>query len=369
MMIFVYISALIIACYIGIQLVVLVGFLSNRDLEKALPEKDLPFVSILIAARNEERNILYCLTSLCGLNYPKDKYEILIGNDRSEDHTEHFVREFIKDKPLFTLYNIEQEIGLAKGKANVLAQLAHKAIGDYLLITDADIEVQPEWVHSLVAQADEKTAIVSGITIVNHGDMLDTMQHTDWLYFMALMQGFVYLGIPATAVGNNMLVSRKAYDETGGYEQIPFSVTEDFKLFQRVRKLGWKTKNVALAKSVNYSRGLGTVKKLIQQRKRWLTGAKELPLFWWFVFGVFGMFWPAIIILAMHSWVLGLQLYLIKLVLQWLYIVLFSLRLHLRGIAFRLLQYELYSLFITIASAYSFFMPSPVSWKGRSYTA
>jgi cellulose synthase/poly-beta-1,6-N-acetylglucosamine synthase-like glycosyltransferase len=368
MIFLVYLAALIIAIYIAIQLVVLVSFLQHNEQEKTLKDDELPFISILIAARNEERNILYCLTSLCGLNYPKDKYEILVGNDGSEDHTEHFVRDFIKEKSSFALYNITEEVGLAKGKANVLAQLARKAKGEYLLITDADTEVQPDWPRTLVSQADEKTGIVSGVTVVRSGGLIDDMQQTDWLSFMAHMQGFENLGKSATAVGNNMLVSRKAYDETGGYENIPFSVTEDYKLFQYIRELGWKTKNVALSACVNYSRGLGTFNKVIRQRLRWLTGARELPAFWWFIFTVYALFWPAVTVVALHNWVLALQLIGIKVVLQWLYLILFGLRLKLTGISFRIPEYEVYSILITAACTLAFLMRRPVNWKGRKYS-
>ena len=63
-------------------------WLTNTKDNYKLELKNYPFVSILIAARNEEKNILSCLTALSRLNYPKDKYEVLVGNDGSEDNTE-----------------------------------------------------------------------------------------------------------------------------------------------------------------------------------------------------------------------------------------------------------------------------------------
>ncbi|MFN9582691.1 MAG: glycosyltransferase [Bacteroidota bacterium] len=368
MIAFIYLAALVIAVYIAIQLIVVASFLQHKEEETTVADEELPFISVLIAARNEERNILYCLTSLCGLNYPENKYEILIGNDSSEDHTEDFVKDFIKEKPRFKMYNITDELGSAKGKANVLAHLARVAKGDSLLITAADSEIQPDWARTLVSQADEKTGIVSGITVVRAGGLIEDMQQTDWLSFMAHMQGFVSLGKTATAVGNNMLVSRKAYDETGGYENIPFSVTEDYKLFQHIRELGWKTKNVALSGCVNYSRGLSNFSRVVRQRLRWLTGARELPAFWWFIFTVYALFWPAVAVVALHNWVLALQLVGIKVVLQWLYIVLFGLRLKLTGISFRIPEYEVYSVLITAACTVAFLMRRPVNWKGRKYS-
>ncbi|MFT5914913.1 MAG: glycosyltransferase involved in cell wall biosynthesis, partial [Bacteroidia bacterium] len=91
--------------------------------------EETPFVSILVAARNEQENIGVCLQALDQINYPNDCYEVWIGNDDSEDKTEEIVQKFITDKPNFHLLNITSTIGNAKGKANVLAQLAPNAKG------------------------------------------------------------------------------------------------------------------------------------------------------------------------------------------------------------------------------------------------
>ncbi len=55
---------------------------------------DLPVVSILVAARNEEQNIIRCLQALTELDYPAYKLEILVGNDASEDKTRELVAAF-----------------------------------------------------------------------------------------------------------------------------------------------------------------------------------------------------------------------------------------------------------------------------------
>jgi len=58
-----------------------------------------PRVSILIAARNEERYILHCLRAIERLDYPKEQLEVLVGDDGSTDKTRALVEDFIRDKP------------------------------------------------------------------------------------------------------------------------------------------------------------------------------------------------------------------------------------------------------------------------------
>src|SRR3989344_4994871 len=88
---------------LGYIIVLLILFHTNKKDRSAnqYTESDLPFVSILIAARNEEDTILRCLTAISSLSWAKDKFEVLIGNDNSSDNTAFVVQEFIKNKPNF----------------------------------------------------------------------------------------------------------------------------------------------------------------------------------------------------------------------------------------------------------------------------
>ncbi len=320
-----------------------------------------------MAARNEESNIWRCLSALNELNYPKDRIEILLGDDQSGDKTLEMAEAFAKGNPGFSVYPIVENLGKARGKANVLAQLAHKAKGDYYLITDADVAVNPYWAREIVSHFEERTGIVSGATIVEDGGTMGRMQEIDWMYFMGLLKSFYNIGLNCTAVGNNMAVSKKAYWETGGYENIPFSVTEDYKLYKEVRKKNWNTKNILNARIINRSRAIHQFRSLMSQRKRWLIGARELPLYWWAVFSIFGLFAPAIIVLAFFSIKLALIFYFIKLTLQTLTIFILQDRFHVQKNFDYLMTYEVYSIVVALTTQLFYFMPVRLRWKGRSY--
>ena len=62
----------------------------------------LPHVSILIAARNEEENIISCLEAISQLDYPTEKFSVWIGDDDSSDTTAALVENFIADKSNFS---------------------------------------------------------------------------------------------------------------------------------------------------------------------------------------------------------------------------------------------------------------------------
>lgn len=335
---------------------------------KILPDDALPHIAVLVAARNEENNISKCLQSLVNQDYPADKIQILVGNDQSTDNTRVLVDQFVRQYQNITQVHITAPIGKARGKANVLAQLAHQTNAAYFLITDADIETRPGWARNLVSFFNPKTGIVSGTTVVTGSSLWERMQQADWLYFMGLLLTFDKIGMHSTAVGNNMAISRDAYLSTGGYENFDFSVTEDYKLFEQVRSKGWKTINMCNPASINFSAAAADIKTLLNQRKRWLTGAKDLPFYWWLIFGIYGFFMPVFILLLFLNVKLALALYAIRFIIQASTIAIQLKKIRLQIRAFDFLFYEAYSIIITLCTAFYFIIPVKLNWKNRYYS-
>ncbi|MCD8540713.1 MAG: glycosyltransferase [Leadbetterella sp.] len=112
-----------------------------------------PKISILVPARNEEENLPVLLQSLRKLTYPKDKTEILLGNDGSDDRTGELMEEFARecrvtdhhgpehqptgspeasggDHPLVKVIHLrEEKDNPLSGKTRVLDRLATQATG------------------------------------------------------------------------------------------------------------------------------------------------------------------------------------------------------------------------------------------------
>jgi cellulose synthase/poly-beta-1,6-N-acetylglucosamine synthase-like glycosyltransferase len=364
------VACVAIGLYLVMQLVLMcsIAFTPDDVPENVLPEDQLPFISILVAARNEEKNIERCLAALDRLQYPRHKLQILLGNDRSDDRTRELAIAYIKDKPQFTIIDIETELGKARGKANVLANLAHAATGELYLITDADIAVNPYWAYELAQYFyDKKMGIVSGITIVDDAGISGKLQQIDWIFFMGMLQGYANLGLHCTAVGNNMAISKEAYWETGGYENIDFSVTEDYKLYKEVRQYGWKTANILSEGSINRSTAIGDFMSLMHQRKRWLKGALELPFYWWLFFGLFGLFTPAIAVLLFLNIKVALVLYMAKLVIQSTGIWILKRRMRVKSSTVYIALYELFTIAVSLSTQFFFLLPVKLKWKKRTY--
>lgn len=329
-----------------------------------------PNVSIWIAARNEENNILNCLTSIEKLNYPKEFLQVLIGNDHSTDSTKVIVEEFINKKKYFQLIDIQQVINNQRGKANVLAKLYEHSTGEYFLICDADVTVNPNWVKGMITNFEKDSTMGHqvGVTTIKGSSIWHIFQSIDWVHALTLLKIAADLRIPLTGLGNNSAVTRQAYEATGGYAKIPFSITEDFALFHEVVKKGFGFKNSINQEVFNQTLPITTLKEFLHQRKRWMVGALQCP--WWIVGLLFmqALFLPILIFVGfLFSWKVAGILWFIKWLNQTLTILPTLIKLKEFQLIKYLFLYEFYANWWQMTMIIFYYSPVKVNWKGRIY--
>lgn len=360
-------GGVLVVLFIGVQIYTLVSlvFAEAKTTER---KGDLPFVSILLAARNEEVRLDRCLQAMAELDYPKDRLEILIGDDQSTDCTFQVAQNFIEQHPEFRLFRIEGNLGKGRGKANVLAHLAHRANGEFLFITDADVQVPKEWVKGILKAFDSETGIVSGTTMCTREGYLGTLQAVDWLHFMGYIKAFANTGMSCTAVGNNMAVRKEAYWQTGGFEELEFSITEDYRLFQAVTSMGWGWKTMLNRQTLGMALPIGSYVELLQQRKRWLIGARDLNWVWKGLLTLYASFSPVLLVLLYLNPRLALIAWAVKFCLQTAFITALSDAVGIRPFRLHhLVFYELFVVMNTFISVLFFILPFKTRWKGRLY--
>ncbi len=325
-------------------------------------------VSILIAARNEEATIGACLQAISQLDYSTDQFEVLIGNDASTDQTGSVVADFIADRPHFRLFDITEARGTVRGKANVLAQLAHQARGEFLFFTDADTEVPPTWLTAILTRFTPETGLVTGVTMPRGHTVFHHLQSLDWLHALTQTSVLGALDIPVTAMGNNMAVRRTAYEAVGGYENVPFSVTEDYTLFRAIIDCGFGFKNLLNPDVLAFSRPVSSLTDFLQQRKRWMRGAFGLPI--WMVLGLLVQYLAGPLLLALGGFLptLAVLIYCLKLLSQTMLLTFALSRLRQTHLIPYVLPFELYQLIIGPVALIFYFLPIPVRWKGRVYS-
>ena len=213
----------------------------------------LPFVSVLVPARNEERCIRDCIESLSNQHYPN--YEIIILNDDSIDSTSLILSELKSQYPnLIQIFNSSELPNNWIGKSHACHVLSLHAKGDYFLFTDADTKHSPYSLNSLIQQTQQLQADL--LTAVPYQQLSSIWEHLmvpfmHVLYHGYLPNSFIYSKRNPSLVAANgqiMLFHRDAYEAIGGHKSVKDSLVEDIDIARHAKKSGYK---VVLANAVS----------------------------------------------------------------------------------------------------------------------
>ncbi|MDD5361578.1 MAG: glycosyltransferase [Ignavibacteria bacterium] len=237
-------------------------------------ERPLPFVTVLVAARNEEDNISNCINSLKSLVYEKGLYEIILINDNSNDSTyDIMIRETAGLDYFIILDTKNFHSDKLAGKTRALSYGLSVSKGQLIMMTDADCVVRPGWIKNTVKNFDENTGMICGFTRIRYGSSLFAdIQSLDWLYLQSLASSSSGIGRILSCIGNNLSFNRKAYDEIGGYENLKFSVTEDLSLMRTIEKTKYSVKYPVEPECLVETVECKNIKELYRQKKRWFRG-------------------------------------------------------------------------------------------------
>ncbi len=118
-----------------------------------------PTVSVIIPTYNRKETLSLVLISLFQQNYPKDKYEVIVADDGSDDGTKEFIAKIIKSSPISLKYAYKPRAGFCPGQARNLG--ANEATGELLVFLDDDVVVLPNFIRSHV-KAQIKAPVVLG---------------------------------------------------------------------------------------------------------------------------------------------------------------------------------------------------------------
>lgn len=202
----------------------------------------LPTVSLLVPARNEEANIERCVRSLLAQTY--SAVEVIVLNDNSEDATGEILGRLQSETPRLKVLNGTALPQGWLGKCWACQQLADAAQGDFLLFTDADTAHAPETLTRCLAAMERTRADM--LTLITHQEMESFWERT----VIPLIHFFVLCYLPvrfiwtnpstlfAFANGQFLLFRRSRYEAIGGHRAVKSAIVEDVWLAKAVKKSG-----------------------------------------------------------------------------------------------------------------------------------
>jgi len=201
-------AAVVAFAYVGYP--VLVWLLSRcfgRDpAPPAVESADLPAVSLLIAAHNEEEGIEERVRNALALRYPPDKLEIVIASDGSTDATDEIVRRYADRGVRLFAFPVN------RGKAAVLNDSIQRLRGEIVVLSDANTRMNPDAVRQLAAWfADPAVGVVCGKLILNDPATGRNADGLYWKYETFLKECESRLGALLGCNGANYAIRRSVF--------------------------------------------------------------------------------------------------------------------------------------------------------------
>ncbi len=235
-------------------------FLLNTEINKyffneiySIPKirDPLPLVSVLIPARNEEKNIENCVVSIIKQKYAN--FEVIVLNDKSTDNTQKILLELKRRYPKLQILLGQKLPFNWVGKYWACHQLSKKAKGKYFLFLDADTIQSPELLISLVSAAEQKN--------LDFVSLLPEEVTGTWFekIVLPIIPIFIFGLIPvyiayifkkeyfAMAVGQVLFFRKDIYKKIGGFEVIRTELLDDVTFARMFTRYGlnWRLYNGA----------------------------------------------------------------------------------------------------------------------------
>ena len=285
-----------------------------RGLRAANPPARPPLVSILVPARDEERNIRACVESLLAQDYPN--WELFVLNDHSTDGTGEIAHRLFDGhagKQNREIIQGEALPGGWVGKNWACHQLSQKARGEFLFFTDADTIHAPGTVTAAVAFAQKHRAhLVSAwprmITetlgerlIIPIIVVVGFAMCPHWVAILLQRFPMIARRLPKSALrmvgganGQFMFFSREGYERIGGHEKVKGNVVEDVTLGREVAEQIGSGLRLYNCESLHFS----TVRMYRSFGETWAGFTKNLRAifeerevaFWLFLLSMWGCF-------------------------------------------------------------------------------
>lgn len=252
----------------------LLSFLDRKELfkkeeEKSTELKNYPEVSVIIPSYNAERTIQKCIQSVIELDYPKEKLELIVINDGSEDSTEEKIKELIKENKELQIKLISQE---NRGKAAALNNALKTAKGELFACLDSDSFVEratlKKMVYVFMTNGDDLKIVIPALKVSTPKNLLQKLQHVEYMISMFLNRILSHLDSNYVAPGPFSLYRKQTVIETGGFDEN--NLTEDQEIAYRMQSKHHDI--IHCHDAYVHTIAPENLKGLSKQRNRWYKG-------------------------------------------------------------------------------------------------
>ena len=236
-------------------------------------------ISIIIPARNEERNIEGCLQSILKNNYPTALLEIIVVDDHSEDETATVVKKYASQNVKLILLSDHLSTKINSYKKKAIEIALEQATGTLIITTDADCIVPSKWLQTIAAFYEEKNpAFIAAPVAIDCGwSFIQMFQSLDFMTLQGITAAVVNKKQMTMCNGANMAYERAAFYEVGGFAGIDnIASGDDMLLMHKIYKqYPERVMFLKATDAIVKTAAVNTIKEFFNQRIRWASKADK----------------------------------------------------------------------------------------------
>ncbi|MDA3952252.1 MAG: glycosyltransferase [Bacteroidales bacterium] len=229
-------------------------------------------LSIVVACRNEEQNIPNLLEALLNQTYPKEKIEIIIIDDHSEDNTIKIIDKYSEDFDFIKLLRLPES---KSGKKEAIAFGVKNSSSEIIITTDADCTMNKYWLRTLVNYYDQfkPKLLVGPVAFKNRKTLLIQLQCLEFLSLVGSGAGAIGINHAIMSNGANLLFEKSAFLESKLYYN--YASGDDVFFMLHIKKKYKKAiKFIKSKNAIVYTKAEKSIRGLFNQRLRWTSKSK-----------------------------------------------------------------------------------------------
>ncbi|MFQ6116442.1 MAG: glycosyltransferase, partial [bacterium] len=222
-----------------------------------------------------------CLTATLNQTYPRNKYEIIVIDDRSEDNTAEIVRNVAVHHEQISLFQIKNSSSHLAPKKRAIDLGIRHASGEIIVTTDADCQPGLYWLPEMVKYFDSDVGVVTGFnpyrTKNSNKPLFHGMLAVDYFAMACVAAASAGLGLPVSCSGGNLAYRKQVYLQVGGFQNIHgwISGDDDFFLEQVRENTTWKIRYAVNPATFVSTEPPEDLKEFIHQRIRYASKCRH----------------------------------------------------------------------------------------------
>ncbi len=228
------------------------------------------FISVIVACRNEGKNLPFLLQNLSEQDYGPDLFEIIVVDDNSSDNTVAYASSFSGIKNLWVIQNT------GTGKKQAIRTGVKASSGEIIITTDADCRMGKRWLFAIASFYSEKNPemAICPVKMESNPGFFGYFQELEFLSLQGVTAGTAMAGNPVMCNGANLAFAKKSYIRNSDNLHDELLSGDDVFLLHSTRKdPGTKILWLESEKALVTTTAPETVTTFLRQRARWISKA------------------------------------------------------------------------------------------------